>query len=728
VSAFTNAGQVAGLTAKLWRGERMCLIGMDVAHPEPDLVGFSIEVKSPGNTSFLPLRNRLNFSYDQPVAVAVNGYRNYLSTQAPFQKFRWIHFPYEPKAGTSIYRVAKRHMPTDGHLVAGASLTLDIPLGPAVYDDVLNVGFTRNFASSQAYADRYGNNPNVIPAKADAGLGFTKVTGDVYRWLGFEVYDLLFGFLDQVVADPSLTLDVMAYDLKEPDVVRRLEQIGKRLRIIIDDSASHAPATSAESRAAKRLGASAGASRVKRTHFKSLQHHKVLIARRNGQPVKVLFGSTNFSFRGLYIQANNGLVFHGPEAAALFEDPLHFARDPIARQWHLVQPSGGPPVHFCFSPHTDPDLSLNPVAAAIDQATSSVFFAIAFLYQSSGVIREAVDRPMKKQVFSNGISDKRSTLEVKKPDGSIGLVDFAYLASKAPEPFKTEWSGGAGINQHDKLVVTDFNLPTAKVFTGSSNLSPNVERGNGDNLVMIEDQRVAIAYAIEELRVFDHLHFRSRMEDVPVKKKKVDPLTLGRSRPRSAANPPGSSRPTSPAAPPRPIASSSRAEWQPAHPRGRLGAGGAHHVDIDFTVRRGQPSAGLAARTRTALSRDRRHGWAHLGGGADAPADDDRPSFRAVADHSAHLRPRRRALPGGGLAGRSARASGVVRESLRAARDLGAGDGRPVQGPRPYRLESGEAGSLEDDGHDLAAVRGLPAADVARDPGRDHRTGVRWRR
>src|SRR5262245_57668336 len=75
----------------------MCLIGMDVPDPEPDLVGFSIEVKSPGSASFIPLRNRLNFSYEQPVAVAVNGYRNFLSTRAPFQKFPWIHFPYEPK-------------------------------------------------------------------------------------------------------------------------------------------------------------------------------------------------------------------------------------------------------------------------------------------------------------------------------------------------------------------------------------------------------------------------------------------------------------------------------------------------------------------------------------------------------------------------------------------------------------------------------------------------------
>src|SRR5262249_36918539 len=49
--------------------------------------------------------------------------------------------------------------------------------------------------------------------------------------------------------------------------------------------------------------------------------------------------------------------------------------------------------------------------------------------------------------------------------------------------------------------------------SGSSNLSPSGEAGNGDNLVMVEDPRVATSYAIEALRVFDHLHFRTVMSD-----------------------------------------------------------------------------------------------------------------------------------------------------------------------------------------------------------------------
>jgi phosphatidylserine/phosphatidylglycerophosphate/cardiolipin synthase-like enzyme len=170
-------------------------------------------------------------------------------------------------------------------------------------------------------------------------------------------------------------------------------------------------------------------------------------------------------------------------------------------------------LHLCFSPHRAAELSLNPVGAAIDQASSSVLYSIAFLNQiETGPTRATLERLMQRSVFSYGVVNEASGLEVRKPDGSIGVVDFAFLAKNAPEPFKSEWSGGKGINVHHKFVVTDFSLPSAKVFSGSSNLAPSGEKGNGDNLVMIDDQRVATGYAIEALRIFDHLHFRTVMQ------------------------------------------------------------------------------------------------------------------------------------------------------------------------------------------------------------------------
>jgi len=157
----------SGFSMKLWRGERMCLLGFDVAEPEPDLVGFAIECRSPGSAEFFPLRNRLAFSYDAPVKKAVTGAQKFLSTVAPFQKSRWMHFPYEPRPGMYTYRATKMHMPQDGKLVRGTALELQISLDPVTYNGFLDVGFTRNFASSQVYQEKYGNRADIIPAVAD---------------------------------------------------------------------------------------------------------------------------------------------------------------------------------------------------------------------------------------------------------------------------------------------------------------------------------------------------------------------------------------------------------------------------------------------------------------------------------------------------------------------------------------------------------------------------------
>ena len=201
MSNYTSTVTSKSLTLKLWRGERMCLLGMDVTNPEPDFVGFSIEVKSPGSPGFIPLRNRLAFSYPAATAPSTIDSKQFPSLEAPFQKFRWVHFPQNPQPGTYSYRVTKQHMPKDGTLKPGDSATADISLDPHVYDGFLDIGFTRGYASSQAFTEKFGNTPTFFPPLKPAGGGagptFDKTTapGGAYQWLGFEAYDLIFGIL-----------------------------------------------------------------------------------------------------------------------------------------------------------------------------------------------------------------------------------------------------------------------------------------------------------------------------------------------------------------------------------------------------------------------------------------------------------------------------------------------------------------------------------------------------
>lgn len=512
-----------GITLKLYRGEGAGLLAFDLdpAKATDDFVGFTVEVKYPGSANWGALHNRLNFEYpDGPNPGSFS------SREAPFQKFRWIHVPGSMMQGEFKYKVTAKYMKADGTLTSGASAESAISLAPETIDGFLNVGFTRGFASSQAYADRFHNEAGILPpvaapAAANLTLDMSPFKAN-YEWLGFEARRLIVQTLEEVQNDPTLKLDALVYELKEPDILAHFEAIGPRLRAIIDDHADQAEADSAESISAGRL-TTAGA-QVQRMHFQRQQHNKVLIVRRDGVAIKVLTGSTNFALRGLYIQANNALLFTDTTVAGLYgrlfdaywTEPKKFRKNPLSQQWWVGRDLPDSRFSFCFSPHSDNTLSLDPIAHVIENAESSVLYAIVFLNQLTGHVRDALDELVQRSLFSYGVAQRTSGLTVKKPDGSLGVLPFAFLGDKAPEPFRTEWSGNTTARSnmvHHKFVVTDFNGAHPTVFTGSSNMAAGGEEDNGDNLIRIDDRKVAIAYAIEALRMFDHFHFRVSIKE-----------------------------------------------------------------------------------------------------------------------------------------------------------------------------------------------------------------------
>jgi len=120
----------------------------------------------------------------------------------------------------------------------------------------------------------------------------------------------------------------------------------------------------------------------------------------------------------------------------------------------------------------------------------------------------------RQELFSLGTIQSSSQLGLFRPgiDANTAVTSFDFLLKNVPEPFKTEWRGGAGQVIHHKFVVCDFNDWDPIVFCGSSNLSSGGEISNGDNLIAISDRRIATYYAVEAIRLFDHYRFRSLHE------------------------------------------------------------------------------------------------------------------------------------------------------------------------------------------------------------------------
>ena len=506
-------------TLKLHRGDGMCLVAMNWKQGKPpdDFVGFAIESKPPNEDVFYPLNNRLSFA-----APSGDKAPGRLSTLvSPIQKFRWVHFPRNANLdGAFTYRVTPIFMDEYDRMSQGEPQEAQIELRRETHRGQVNVTFTRGFVSSQAFVDRYekgGDIKTLLPGAAKAGLKFKPThpkSAEALAWMGFEARETILDLLDAAIKEKA-EVRVIAYDLNEPEVVGRLEKLKKKLRIIIDDSKEHGKAESGESQAAKRLEKSAGAANVIRQHVKGLQHNKMIVV--DGKKTsKVVFGSTNLSWRGLYVQANNAFVVEGEKpvhlALAAFDDYVShestFQNTDSAELVSLGLDSIDAKV--AFSPHSASNAMLEKIAKDIDGATSSLFYSLAFLSITPGVIRDTLKKVSKKPgVFVYGISDKKTGgFDIQMPDGKIAPVYAEALAKEVPAPFKREPTGGGGNRMHHKFVVIDFDKPTARVYLGSYNFSNPADKKNGENLLMVRDRRIAVSYMVEAIRIFDHYHFR----------------------------------------------------------------------------------------------------------------------------------------------------------------------------------------------------------------------------
>ncbi len=523
-------------TLKLHRGDGMALVAMNWKNGKPpeNFVGFAIEYKEPSGDRFFALKNRLSFS-----STGSEDDPNRLSTlRTPIQKFRWVHFPRNANlTGKFTYRVTPVFMNDQDELSYGEAQEAKLELRRETYPGQLNVTYTRGFVSSQSFVERYESVAPIsrlLPAKAKDGLKFVPThpkAEEALAWMGFEAREAILDVLDKAVADTKAQVRVVGYDLSEPGVVSRLEKLGSRLKIIIDDAGDHGESGSGENQAEKRLSASAGKQNVKRQHMGSLQHNKTIVV--DGPNVQLaVCGSTNFSWRGFFVQANNAVVLQGKSAVKPFlaafenywntEDPAGFA-ETVSVNWTDLG-LNGINAKVAFSPHAKAKAVLQSVADDIEQRTTScLFYSLAFLYQTPGVIRNAIAKVTKeKKIFVYGISDKKvGGIILQKPDGNLAPVFPAVLSKNVPEPFKSEPTGGGGIRMHHKFLVIDFDKPSARVYLGSYNFSVPADTKNGENLLLIRDPRIAVSYLIEALSIFDHYHFRVAQQEAKKAKKKL---------------------------------------------------------------------------------------------------------------------------------------------------------------------------------------------------------------
>jgi hypothetical protein len=431
-------------------------------------------------------------------------------------------------------------MNKDEKLSYGEAQEASIELKRETYPDVLNVTFTRGFISSQAFVNRYGveSIPKLLPANAKDGPNFVPThekSKEALAWMGFEAWSAISELLDDAFAEKDSKVYVVGFDLSQADIIRKFEALKGRLKIIIDSSKDHIEDGSGENQAEVLLKVSAGNQNVKRQKMGGLQHNKMIIVE-SAKLNAVVFGSTNFTWRGFYVQANNAVIVKGKSVVKIgkqaFED--YWNKETVetfsgtsSAVWTDLQ-LDGIDAKVAFSPHNDQNNVLNTIANDIENnVKSSLFYSLAFLHQTPGVIRDSIDKVTNEEgIFVYGMSDNeiKSGIIIQKPDGNLAPVFAKNLTETSlPQPFKPEPSGRSSKNLgnllHHKFLVLDFDKPSARVYLGSYNFSIAADTKNGENLLLIKDRRIATSYMIEAVRLFDHYHFRVNQIALGSKKK-----------------------------------------------------------------------------------------------------------------------------------------------------------------------------------------------------------------
>jgi len=560
-----QSGSKNSFSVKAYIGDYKTLLAFNFSDSSKakNLAGFSIHCQPPNGPAYY-LWNELQFQTPSQHAQ-VSGEPPQSTANAPIQKYRWTHVPgsahqgVSPPAGNYTYTITPRYFDDKQSMQAldsSLSASVTVPVGPFKKAN-LSLGFTRGYMQSEAFARHFGKNTRIIPANRPLQFDTSSQAGtngasqpvayaDIYSWMGSTARQRVFDVLNAVVADPSLTLQVFAYDLDEPDIVGIFLKLASqgRIRMILDNASLHITHTQKGKTITPlevpfvqqfQQQAKTG-SALCQGCFDRFSHDKIFIVSQNGNPVRVLTGSTNFSVTGLYVNANHVLVFEDPAMAAeyskVFEQSFTilsknktpsktasnaFAASAFATQPYVPPSPPEPKISITFSPHTTVMVTqiLNGICNHIQQQQStskgSVIFAVMQLTGSQTPVYEKLSDIHESQtVFSYGISDAVNGVYLYQPGSKQGvLVSGKPSAVNLPPPFD-QVPSPPGHEIHDKFVVCGLNGADPVVYCGSSNLATGGEAANGDNLLEVHDADVATAFAIEAILLVDHYNFLDR--------------------------------------------------------------------------------------------------------------------------------------------------------------------------------------------------------------------------
>lgn len=465
------------------------------------------------------------------------------SNQSPIQKFRWSDYAVRPETQYT-YRIS----PVYG---TPASLEVHDPVEVTVTTGTWDMAtmlqtpnkayalFNRAAAASQAFAREFQQDVTKInkalEKNADKPVGKRSVPNpspEALAWLSRGVKEGIVDYCAQA-KDETWALDVAIYQYELKEIVDAVNAAFDRkvnVRLIYHakpgdkqtdknkSSASHLPAANKRARITQAI-----------FHHKFIVLSKMAAGKR--EPVAVLAGSTNFTFNGVYAQANDLYVNTDPGVAQKYLDQFEhiFGGEVVAdtRKRDTAENVYDPAatMQVGFSPRSG-GTDLNCFVTLINSAKQDVLFSTAFNLEKN--VQAALQGKPHDPILRYGVQDKASTITGTHADQTAMFTAAAMLPTGLEGWLQEQHVKGqtGSILIHTKCIVVDFTSDHPIVMTGSHNYSTNASQGNDENMTITRgDTDAADNFACEIMRIYDGYRFRF-VSSHPDKGKKVTPPML----------------------------------------------------------------------------------------------------------------------------------------------------------------------------------------------------------
>lgn len=502
----------AGVTVNAIAGCHVVTLGLDISEDRrAGLRGFGIRRTDPAEQESYWMKGTKVFKSVE--AFPAPG-EQFSSRYHPFQSFQWADYSVKPDRDYSYEVVPMYGAPNA--LVPAESVSVTVHTEPVVDIDH-TVLFNRGAVATQEYARRFLNK-----WPKDAGPG-------AYEWLSRGLLEGILAFIGRAT-DASFGLKGAFYEFQWPTVLEALgaaKARGADVTIVFDDIESDSgPWDDNEDEIRK---AHIEAICVPRRNGK-LMHNKFIVLTKDGEPIALLFGSTNLTENGIFGHANCVHIVEDAAVAKAYLDYFDKLRlDPELsassdyKRW-TIEHSPAPvdlaenSMHAVFSPRANLD-ALNWYADVADKAQNGLFMTFAF-----GM------NPLFREVFGKSDNILRMALMEKEWTGRNKEAQIAAIrelqrlpnvviavGNRIPLTGFDQWLGELeritrAVNVHwvhTKFMLADPLSDDPIVVTGSANFSETSTKTNDENMLVIRgNTRVADIYFGEFMRLHSHYAFR----------------------------------------------------------------------------------------------------------------------------------------------------------------------------------------------------------------------------